>query len=892
MIAKGDGKTTNAYVAAQQSIMVGGLSSVYPKEAAPSDAVHLRILGGYEISYSKQPSVKLRNNDGVYEGQWMVDKNFDQRSLISADDMPMAIFDLRNAKVGKYDVIVGTDTLYQAFEVVKGEGYPDVWFEVSGRDKMLWGKYQIYSIDFGNKSNVAAYNTPFTLFVSDMEGKLDLSFDFPVSIYSDDIPQTVRDLLKEGENGVVYNTPQYGPMRCYMLNIPYIAPNGEGHLTFRIRVKDDNGLAPGSGIHMVYAYGLPVGAYEEERVANAVRRKAQEADEWDDLLNVHDRWDGELAACLGDYLYGWFKDTALGAIPGVGCIHAQAKYEASKKETHDWAVANMMVNGIGAAISCVGTVVDVGTLGGTWIFHATVEAIWNGISNAVSVASCLAQSKKYRHLVPVRSYDPNEMIGPAGPDDQRHYIKPINQMPYTITFENKASATAPANEVFVTDTLDLSKFDAETFSFSGFGWADNAYTVGGSDNKEFTRDVQYQVNGHDILVRVSGQFDQQTGIARWSFVSLEKNGNELDDIMNGFLLPNNDNGVGEGFVSFSIQHKKNPANKSTVSNKATIVFDANAPIVTNTYVNTFDTDYPTSKITSVRESDGNLLITVQGSDATSGISHYGIYAFINGSEEAELLATVTDGSSVSIPCQPGTHYALCSIATDNVGWNEPKDMKTEAEITTTGEGPGPNEKTTTVSVSAEGYATFYDSQDNYQLPSGLSAYVVTEANGSTLQSQPIGGSIIPKGVPVYLSAREKRAATYTLTATEDNASYNGSNMLHGSDAATTTTAQGDNLYYKLAYGPSDTPLQNLFGWFWGAANGAAFRIDAHRAWLAVPRTRATRGYIFGDDETGIGQAVADDEEQEVQLYDMQGRPVGGNPKKGLYIRNNKKVFIK
>ena len=171
--------------------------------------------------------------------------------------------------------------------------------------------------------------------------------------------------------------------------------------------------------------------------------------------------------------------------------------------------------------------------------------------------------------------------------------------------------------------------------------------------------------------------------------------------MNGFLLPNNDNGVGEGFVSFSIEHKKNPANGSTVSNKATIVFDANEPIVTNTYVNTFDKDYPTSKVTGVKESDGNLIITIQGSDATSGISHYTIYAFKNGGEEAELLVSNVTTTQVTVPCEPGTHYALCATATDNVGWNEPKDLKTEMEITTSGEAPGPNEKTTDVNVSAK-----------------------------------------------------------------------------------------------------------------------------------------------------------------------------------------------
>ena len=133
------------------------------------------------------------------------------------------------------------------------------------------------------------------------------------------------DLLKDGENGVVVDT-EYGPMRGWVLNIPYIAPNGETHLTFRVRMNND--ASP--DIDMVYACGQPVGAWEEGLTFEEALRRA-EPDEWDDQLNVHDRWDGDLAACLGDYFYGWFKDTAIGAVPGVNCVYARAKYEASKR---------------------------------------------------------------------------------------------------------------------------------------------------------------------------------------------------------------------------------------------------------------------------------------------------------------------------------------------------------------------------------------------------------------------------------------------------------------------------------------------------------------------------------------------------------------------------------
>ena len=480
------------------------------------------------------------------------------------------------------------------------------------------------------------------------------------------------------------------------------------------------------------------------------------------------------------------------------------------------------------------------------------------------------------------------MIGPWGPDDDKHYIQPIHQMPYTITFENKASATAPANEVFVTDTLDLSKLDAATFSFTSYGWADQAMAIGGSKVQEFSRDVPYTINGHDILVRVSGQFDPQTGVARWAFVSLEKNGNELDDIMNGFLLPNNDNGVGEGFVAFNIEHKANPANGSTISNRATIVFDANEPIVTNTYVNTFDTDYPTSRVTKAEERDGQVVVTIEGSDKTSGIDHYTLYAFIDGSNEAVVVATGITGNEALFACQPGTQYALCSVATDRVGHNEPKDLKAEVTVTT----GGTSGTTYNLTVAEAGYATFFDSQNSYVMPAGLKASTVSGINGGRLSYSTLTGGIIPKGTAVLIEASEKKAATYTLTSTNNAAAYSEENLLHGSDVATTTAAEGQNLFYKLAYGPSGTSLTQSFGWFWGAQQGAAFPIDGHRAWLAIPQGAATRAFLIDGEATDAIEYITMPSQHTEQVVDLQGRPIDKPTQPGIYFQNGRKIVIR
>ena len=198
--------------------------------------------------------------------------------------------------------------------------------------------------------------------------------------------------------------------------------------------------------------------------------------------------------------------------------------------------------------------------------------------------------------------------------------------------------------------------------------------------------------------------------------------------------------------------------------------------------------------------------------------------------------------------------------------------------------------TTTVAISNAGYATFYDSENNYQLPSGLKAYVVTDGNISELTYKEL--DVIPAGTAVMLEAVNKAAGSYELIPIDVAVNYAGPNLLKGSDVATTTTGDiANNLYYKLAYGHSGTAQANAFGWYWGAEDGAAFEIEAHRAWLAIPVLLAsTRGYIVGNGTTAITTKVAESQE-EAEYYNLQGQRVAA-PTKGLYIKNNKKVIIK
>lgn len=200
------------------------------------------------------------------------------------------------------------------------------------------------------------------------------------------------------------------------------------------------------------------------------------------------------------------------------------------------------------------------------------------------------------------------------------------------------------------------------------------------------------------------------------------------------------------------------------------------------------------------------------------------------------------------------------------------------------------EATMAVRTSAAGYATFYDSGWAFTLPTGLQAQVVNGVSDGKLSYETLKDGVIPKDVAVMLTAEKKQAADYSLTRTESDAVYPGTNLLHGSDEATTTT--GDGYHYKLTYGKSGSNLSDVFGWYWGAQNGGAFQIEGHKAWLVVPKSAGARSFSVEGEANSINDLQIDDLRFVSPVYDLQGRRVDQPTKKGIYIKNGKKVIKK
>ena len=220
----------------------------------------------------------------------------------------------------------------------------------------------------------------------------------------------------------------------------------------------------------------------------------------------------------------------------------------------------------------------------------------------------------------------------------------------------------------------------------------------------------------------------------------------------------------------------------------------------------------------------------------------------------------------------------------------------------------------TITFAKEGYSIYYNSKQDAVLPVGMKAHIVTASeNGTTLTYQTIAdGDTWNKTVPAGTAVMLQTAASTTTQnievplASPTAAAITQTNLLQGSDVAKTTT--GDGKHYKLSYGASNGANANILGWYWGTTNGAAFTSGAHKAWLALPTSYATREFIGlpdGDNETPLLSPEGDDRGAsprgglEGVIYDLSGRKINSQFSilnsqlpKGIYIKNGRKEVSK
>jgi uncharacterized repeat protein (TIGR01451 family) len=188
----------------------------------------------------------------------------------------------------------------------------------------------------------------------------------------------------------------------------------------------------------------------------------------------------------------------------------------------------------------------------------------------------------------VLSSDPNEKVGPVGKGTQRT-VEIEDTLTYTIYFENKKEATAPAQEVFIVDRLDPS-LDWSTFRFLDAAFDDSIVPAGDDKLQYHTRttipDWRTGVS-KEWWLDITGEIDPVTGVVRWTFRTLDPETGELpEDALAGFLPPEDGTGRGQGHVTFAVRPRADTPKGTRTGSSASIIFDANAAIETNEAWNT------------------------------------------------------------------------------------------------------------------------------------------------------------------------------------------------------------------------------------------------------------------------------------------------------------------
>ncbi len=320
------------------------------------------------------------------------------------------------------------------------------------------------------------------------------------------------------------------------------------------------------------------------------------------------------------------------------------------------------------------------------------------------------------------SHDPNEITGPSGTGDQNALTGIPSDLGYAIDFENlgpgsavipegQEVATAAAARVVITTTLD-DDVDPTTLRLGDVGIGPRVIDVPDGLSSYQTRVGPFDDPGGmdgQIYIDVNGSISGRT--ITWVIDAIDPDTGFVVGDLRGLLPPEDGTGIGKGYVEYTVGPSSTATSGTVVDAQATIVFDANEPISTNTWTNLLDDDRPTSTITSplsgqvsvpfdltwvasdpTTEVDGvDLLVRPAGSEAPFVVMKHGLTGGTTTITEDDLLLGGPDLAAHGIDPDevptvvvderelPGLEFA--TVATDTVGNEELPPLGSEASVT-------------------------------------------------------------------------------------------------------------------------------------------------------------------------------------------------------------------
>ena len=585
----------------------------------------------------------------------------------------LATFDFHNKKTGKWDIVVtvgdtATETIKNGFEI---EEYvePFIETEILGPANLSPNKWVDYTVIITNKGNVDIFWVPViigittdTLWVKKVEIKRKWDEIKPKDVDVTEIPETKTIPTPEGDGRQTTYIPPI---------IPTIPAKSKVSIKFSVKMTMPQNNSASTALKAEAFKPMNKNSLDD----NSLDINPEFFECLEKMMDIVKRAGMEVVSTF---------------VPGAGCAISMGTTAQSAMENYE---NKGIVDAAGNLVYDFGRMV-IGCAGGAIPGSQVAEAAWGYIEGMGKVESWASRAGLLGEWLStyndcknaslfngkiVTSVDPNDKYGPVSSSGSKAFSD-RTEFTYVINFENDPEkATAPAQEVWIVDTLDLKVFDINTFEAgfldiggrlieTPFGQQDCAWTV----------DMNPEM---DLTTEVNLTLDKAKGIAKWYFKSIDPATGELPvDAMMGFLPPNDSTGRGQGSVFFTIKLKNGLADDVVVANRASIIFDTNAPILTPIWENKKDVVPPSS--TMLRPTTVNdTLVTLkwQGTDnpGGSGVYCYDIYMKKENGNYEHFTSTFQTSAPFTI--KKDVKYSLYSIATDSAGNREAN--KTKPDIT-------------------------------------------------------------------------------------------------------------------------------------------------------------------------------------------------------------------
>ncbi|HEY2053370.1 MAG TPA: hypothetical protein VGH14_05480 [Solirubrobacterales bacterium] len=604
------------------------------------------LLRGHDLELLEK--IKIKRGGTTIEGQ--VVPGSDGRSV-------EVRFDLSEAEVGIWEIegefADGSKRQLVSALHVEPAGSPIITVHLVGREVFRTFHKIPVSVEVSNTGNVDALGVPVVLSGLPTGSTVEPQFELVQPEGELESPTFSPAQFEPDMDAVESNGEMSVP-----LIVPRVPAEGSVDLNFNVMV-------PSGGVsYLLRAWAnqcLAGGAEEGAAVSHAARLTFEESS--DPVTHCADEFGKTIAGELID------------AVPGVSCFKAGGDIGSALAKGFVWPMLGIDRPKIFTAKS----IIDFGlnaagcaSLGGASlakpVVHQLVSDFVDDAGKAADAASIIdacyaptSQSKLPQRQV--TAIDPNELVGPGGTGSQ-HYISGELPLQYKVFFENTPQATAPAQRIEITDQLDTSKFEPGSVLFSSFHFGHQSLVLPYPEpSVDETIDLQ---PAEDLEVHVTA------GVTPGGTVQVVLQSIDPETLAPpsdpevGLLPPNASPPEGEGSLAFTVAPRGLPSG-TNLSNQASIVFDDNAPIVTDAWTNKLDKAAPVPTVSALGGAEPlQASVSWGGTDDASGIELWKVEVSKDGGPFEFWRSASAAGSETFVAASAGT-YSFRATASDGAG---------------------------------------------------------------------------------------------------------------------------------------------------------------------------------------------------------------------------------